>query len=149
MLRQDKYILDILHRVSMSSCKPVDTFFLLSRLLWCLIACFPNLLNFIKLLVLFNISILRDQIFVLLLIRFVSLYMLLLMHIGLSLNAFYIILRVWFFDFTDILAVAPPLLDMVLQILIGLVVLMIVSLWVVILFSFVIPWFLGNQANNV
>jgi hypothetical protein len=64
--------------------------FLFQRLLWCPIVFFI-LHGFIKLLMLFNVSLLWDQTFVLQLTRSVSLCMLLQMHIGLSLNALCVI----------------------------------------------------------
>jgi hypothetical protein len=64
------------------------------KLSYCPIICFLMLHTFIKLWVLFNISLLRGHIFPLLLIEFVSLCILLQILIRLPLNAFYIILRV-------------------------------------------------------
>jgi hypothetical protein len=89
MLWQDKYVLDILHREAMSSCKPIHTLISTSKITMVPDCLFFDPICFVKLLALFNISILWDQIFVLLLIRYINLCNLLPMHIGLLLNALY------------------------------------------------------------
>jgi hypothetical protein len=108
----DKYILDILHRAGMSSYKPIDTLISTFKVTVLPDYLFSDPTQF-WLLVLFNISLLQDQIFVLLLIRSVSLYILLSMHIGLPLNALCVILKVWFL-LAYISSIAPHLLYMVL-----------------------------------
>jgi len=139
MFQQDKCIFDILNRAGMSSCKPADTLISTSKVI-VVPDCFFFLIlhSFIKLLMLFNVSLLWDQTFVLQLTRFVSLCMLLKMHIGLSLNALYVIFGVRFL-LAYISLVALPLIYMVLWMLIRLIVLMVVSLWVDIL-----SFFFGN-----
>ena len=121
--------------------------FLPQRLLWYPIACFLILHGSIKLLVLFNNWLLRNQTFVLQLTRSISLCLLLQMHIRLSLNTLYVIFGVYFL-LAYISLVTPHLFYMVLWMLTGLVVLMIVSLWVDILSFLVIHWFLGHPVNN-
>jgi hypothetical protein len=91
---------------------------------------------FVKLWVLFNISLLQYQIFALLLTKFVSLCMLLQILIELPLNVFCVILRVRH-RMACILLVVLLLHYMALQIQIWQVELMIENLWVVILCSLV------------
>ena len=104
--------------------------FLPLKLQWCSIAYFVILHGFVKSLVLFNISLLRDQTFVLLLTKSVSLWMLLQIPIGLLLNTFCVIFGVWFL-MAYISLIVTPLLYMILRMQTRLVVLMITSLWVV------------------
>ena len=133
MLRQHKYILDILTRAGMTSCKSVDT---------------P--------ISTFKVTVLPDSLFfyptrfhqtpTLLLTESVILCMLLQILIGLSLNAFYVIFRVRS-SMTYISLVVTSLLYMALRMQIEQVVLMI-ALWVVTLFTLIIHRFRGNQASN-
>jgi hypothetical protein len=118
------------------------------KLSYCQIFCLPMLHAFVKLWVLFNISLLQYQIFALLLTKFVSLCMLLQILIELPLNAFCVILRVRH-RMTCILLVVLLLHYMALQIQIWQVELMIENLWVVILCSLVRRWFHENQVSNV
>jgi hypothetical protein len=83
MLPHHKYILDILTRAGMLSCKPVDTLISTSKATILPDPYFLMLHTFVKLWVLFNISLLRARIFVLLLTESVSLCMLLHILIGL------------------------------------------------------------------
>jgi hypothetical protein len=83
MLRQHKYTLDILTRAVMLSCKLLVLLSLHPKLQFCSIHYFLMLHAFVKLWVLFNISLLRTRIFALLLTEFVSLCMLLQILIGL------------------------------------------------------------------
>jgi hypothetical protein len=46
MLRQDKYILDILNRACMSSCKPIDTLMSTSKVTMVIDYLFSNLTRF-------------------------------------------------------------------------------------------------------
>lgn len=125
VLTQHKYALDIIHWAGMSSCKPIDTFvssssklFLASRR--CIII--PHDTG--RLLIPFNISLLLDQIYVMLLIRYVSLCILLPMVIGLLSNLSYVILRVQAPIICILLEVLHSLY-MVILMLIGLAVLII------------------------
>jgi len=93
------------------------------KLPFCQIPCSLMLHAFVKLWVLFNISLLRVQIFALLLIESVSLCMLLQILIGLLLNAYCVILGVRHHMVYILLAVLP-LPYMVLQMQIGQAVLM-------------------------
>ena len=100
------------------------------------ILCFLMLHAFVKLWELLNISLLRDQIFALLLTKSVNLCMLLQIFIGLPLNVFCVILRVQQ-HMTYILLVVLPLHYIALHMQIGQVVLLIENLQVVILCSLV------------
>ena len=89
----------------------------------------------------------KSQISTLQLKYYVSLYMILQILIGVSLNAFYVIHGVQP-PIAYISLVVSPLIYMALQMQIGNVVLMIASLLVVILSSLVRRWFHDNQASN-
>jgi len=147
MLRQHKYILDILTRVGMTSCKPVDTLVSLRKSLYYRITHSLILHDFVKSWMLFNILPSPVQIYVLLLTESVSLYMLLQILIGSLLSVFYDILKVRHL-MVFISLEARLLLYMALQMQIGLVVLIIASLQVAILSFFVRLRFLGNLASN-
>jgi hypothetical protein len=121
--------------------------FLPLKLQWYSIAYFMILNGFVKSLMLFNISLLRDQTFVLLLTKSISLWMLLQILIGLSSNTFCVIFGVWFL-MAYISLIVTPLLCMILRMQTRLVVLLIASLWVVTLSFLVIYWFHRNQVSN-
>lgn len=94
MLCQHKYILDILTRAGMTSCKPVDTPVSLRKSFYYRIIHSLILHDFVKSWVLFNILPSPIQIYALLLTESVSLCMLLQILIGPLSNVFYAILKV-------------------------------------------------------
>jgi len=117
------------------------------KLPFCLIHCFLMLHGFVKLWVLFNNSLLRARIFVLLLTESVSLCMLLQILIRLPWNASCVIFGVRH-PMACILLVVPLLPYMVLQMQIGHAMLRIENLWVVILCSLVRRRFYENPVSN-
>ena len=147
MLRQHKYIFDILTQADMTSHKPVDTPISTFKVTILPDPLFLILHGFVKLQVLFNILTFRDQLFALLLTKSVNLCMLLHILIGVWLNTFCIIYGVQP-PMAYISIAVPPLLYVALQIQIEQVVVMIISLRVIIQSSLVRLQFHGNQANN-
>ena len=126
ILRQPKYILDILTRAGMTSYNPVDTSVSPSKAIILLDNSFFDPTHFVKSWVLFSVLPSPAQIFVLLLTESVSLCMLLHILIGSPLSVFYATLKVRHLMVSISLEV-PHLLYMVLQMQIRLAVLMIAS----------------------
>ena len=110
----------------MTCCKPVDAPISTFKVTILSDPLFSDPTRFRQLWVPFNILHVRDQVSVLLLIEFVSLCMLLQIHIGVLLNAFCIIYAVRL-PMVSISLAVPHLLSMVLQMRIEQVVLMIAS----------------------
>jgi hypothetical protein len=136
MLRQHKYILDILTRAGMTFYKPVDTPISTSKVTIMSDPLFPNPTLFCEIVGALQYLTLLDWISALRLTEFVSLCMLLQTLIGVSLNTFCVIYGVQL-PMTYISLAVPHLIYMALQMLIGKVVLMIENPYVVILSSLV------------
>ena len=137
MLRQHKYILDILTRAGMTSCKPVDTPVSPSKVILLPDHSFSDPTRFRQIV---------DALQYLTFTR-LDICMLLQILIGPLSNVFYATLKVRRL-MVSISLEAPFLLYMALQMQIGLVVLMIASLRAAILSFLVRHRFLGNSASN-